>query len=152
MNNNVDFSNCRRNLNTYGGANGGKLGIIYNDENYMLKFPSNAKNLSKQKIKGEYTNSCMNEYIGSHIFQSLGIEAQETLLGIYNDKIVVAYKDFEKDGCQFADFASLKNTVIDNESNGYGTELEDIFILLRNRQSLKYCRKTLKNIFGKCLL
>ena len=89
MSDGIDFSDCKRNLNTYGGANGNKIGIIYNGENYMLKFPSNIKNLTKQKIKGEYTNSCVNEYVGSHIFQSLGIEAQETLLGTYQDKIIL---------------------------------------------------------------
>lgn len=152
MDNRIDFSECKRNLNTYGGANGGKIGVIYNDENYMLKFPSNAKNLSKQKIKGEYTNGCVNEYVGSHIFQSLGIEAQETLLGTYNDKIVVACKDFEKDGYQFADFASLKNTVIDSGSNGYGTELEDILYTFEEQTSFEISPQKLKEHFWKMFI
>ena len=152
MSDGIDFSDCKRNLNTYGGANGNKIGIIYNGENYMLKFPSNIKNLTKQKIKGEYTNSCVNEYVGSHIFQSLGIEAQETLLGTYQDKIVVACKDFESDGYRFADFASLKNTVIDSESNGYGTELKDILYIFEEQMSFEISPQDFKEHFWKMFI
>ena len=36
----IDFTNCPINpLKMYGGMNGNKIGIIYNNENYMLKFP-----------------------------------------------------------------------------------------------------------------
>ena len=30
----IDFSNCQRNARTYNGANGSKIGIYYNNENY----------------------------------------------------------------------------------------------------------------------
>lgn len=37
----IDFTNCIKNkLKAYGGKNGNKLAIKYNDEDYMLKFPS----------------------------------------------------------------------------------------------------------------
>ena len=92
----------------------------------MLKFPAPApknKDLS-------YANSCITEYIGCHIFNSVGINAQETLLGTYEKngvkKIVVACKDFTSPGIVLQDFASLKNTVIDSGHSGYGTELSDI--------------------------
>ena len=39
MNNLIDFTNCEENLKTYNGANGSKLGIIFNGEDYLLKFP-----------------------------------------------------------------------------------------------------------------
>lgn len=120
--NDIDFSLCKRNMRTYGGANGSKIGIIYNDENYMLKFPYTLDG----KAKGSYSNSCISEYVGCHIFESLGFEVQETLLGRFNDKIVVACKDFVTIDYHLADFASLKNSVIDSENNGYGTELSDI--------------------------
>lgn len=60
-----------------------------------------------------YTNACISEYIGSHILSMLNLPVQETLLGIYKvnekDKLVVACKDFAKDGFVIQDFASLKN-------------------------------------------
>ena len=94
----IDFTQCRQTLKTYRGANGSKRSVIYNDELYMLKFPSKIKTQNKDHISSEYSNACINEYIACHIFQRLGFDTQETLLGRYNDKIVVACKDFEKNG------------------------------------------------------
>ena len=92
----------------------------------MLKFPSKAP---KNKDLN-YANSCISEYIGCHIFDSVGITAQETILGVYRkggvEKIVVACKDFTSPGIVLQDFASLKNTVINSSHNGYGTELTGI--------------------------
>lgn len=53
--------------------------------------------------------------------------AQETLLGTYQvgakTKVVYACKDFTADGKRFFDFCSIKNTILDSESDGSGTEL-----------------------------
>ena len=122
----IDFTNLPTRKKAYGGANGNKLSVVYDGELYMLKFPIHAlrtPNLS-------YTNSCTSEYLGCHIFNMLGVKAQDTLLGIYkyHDKVrtVVACKDFTSPGVVILDFASIKNQIIDSASNGYGTELNDI--------------------------
>ena len=122
----LDFTALPTRNKFYAGANGAKIAVIYDGEQYMLKFPAPApknKELS-------YANSCISEYIGCHIFNSVGIAAQETLLGIYRKKrcgkIVVACKDFTSPGIVLQDFASLKNTVINSGHSGYGTELSDI--------------------------
>lgn len=122
----LDFTALPTRKKFYAGANGAKIAVIYDGEQYMLKFPAPApknKELS-------YANSCISEYIGCHIFNSVGIAAQETLLGIYRkngaEKIVVACKDFTSPGIVLQDFASLKNTVINSGHSGYGTELSDI--------------------------
>ena len=131
----LDFTNLPTKKKAYGGANGSKLSVIYNDELYMLKLPMHASknpNLS-------YTNSCTSEYLGCHIFNMLGIKAQETLLGTYkyHDKVktVVACKDFTFPGVVILDFASIKNQIIDSASNGYGTELSDIIDTI-NKQTV----------------
>lgn len=122
----VDFTLCPTKKKAYGGANGNKISIIYNDELYMLKLPTHSKlnsNLS-------YTNSCLSEYLGCHIFNILGVKAQETILGTYEyhgiKRDVVACKDFTNTKTVVMDFASIKNKIIDSASNGYGTELYDI--------------------------
>lgn len=122
----IDFTNLPIRNKTYAGANGSKISVVYNDELYMLKFPAIPginKNMS-------YANGCISEYIGCHVFESIGIPVQETLLGTYTinqkEKIVVACKDFTVGGFVLQDFASLKNTIIDSTHNGYGTELSDI--------------------------
>ena len=131
----LDFTNLPTKKKAYGGANGSKLSVIYNDELYMLKIPMH----SSKNPHLSYTNSCTSEYLGCHIFNMLGIKAQETLLGTYkyHDKVktVVACKDFTFPGVVILDFASIKNQIIDSASNGYGTELSDIIDTI-NKQTV----------------
>ena len=89
----VDFTCFQTRRKAYGGANGNKLSIIINDELWMLKLPSHAQkdaNLS-------YSNSSLSEYLGCHIFNMLGVVAQDTMLGTYTyhgvTRPVVACKD-----------------------------------------------------------
>ena len=127
----IDFTGLKINpLKMYGGANGNKIGIIYGDETYMLKFPP------KPTINSDmsYSNSCISEYVACHVFKTLGIETQDTILGRYKDKVTVACKDFEINGFLLKDFAQLKNTVIDSEQNGYGTDLHDILKAIQEQQ------------------
>lgn len=124
----IDFTNCPVNkFKGYGGANGNKINIEYENRSYMLKFPSVP---TKNNVMS-YTNSCISEYIACHICTLLGFTVQETMLGTYIDKketekIVVACADFTADGKKLMEFAHLKNTCIDSEQNGYGTELNTI--------------------------
>ena len=124
----IDFTHCEINkFRAYGGANGNKINVRYHGESYMLKFPP----ASRRGREMSYTNGCISEYLACHIFEMLGIKAQETLLGTYVDrrgkeKLVVACKDFTEGGKKLIEFAQLKNTCIDSEQNGYGTELSSI--------------------------
>ena len=122
----IDFTNLPTRKKAYGGANGNKLSVVYDSELYMLKLPMHA--LKNPNLS--YTNSCTSEYLGCHIFNMLGVNAQETLLGTYEyhgkTRTVVACKDFTSPGVVIMDFASVKNQIIDSASNGFGTELSDI--------------------------
>ena len=122
----IDFTNLPHKQKCYAGANGSKLSVVYNGEQYMLKFPA-APSINKEM---SYANGCISEYLGCQIFDIIGIPVQKTLLGTYSkngrEKIVVACRDFTSPGIILQDFASLKNTIIDSEHNGYGTELSDI--------------------------
>lgn len=127
----IDFTKLKVDpLKMYGGANGNKIGILYQKETYMLKFPPKAT----LNPAIDYANSCICEYIACQVFASLGINTQETILGRYKDKITVACKDFETDGFIFKDFAHLKNTIINSEQKGYGTELADILETISAQQ------------------
>lgn len=133
----IDFTHLPTRKKTYAGANGSKIAVIYHGQQYMLKFPIPP---SRNKAMS-YTNGCASEYIGCHIFESIGIPVQETLLGTYRrngkEKVVVACKDFTSPGIVLQDFASLKNTVIDSEHNGYGTELHDILQAIDEQQAME---------------
>lgn len=57
----LDFTALPTRNKFYAGANGAKIAVIYDGEQYMLKFPAPApknKELS-------YANSCISEYIGA---------------------------------------------------------------------------------------
>ena len=48
-------------------------------------------------MQTSYVNNVLSEYIGSHIFQSIGIPTHETLLGVMRrggERLAVACKDF----------------------------------------------------------
>lgn len=123
-----DFTSCKQLLgNAYNGANGKKIAIEYQGEQYMLKFPPSG---ADKKTELSYINSCVSEHIASSIFNIVGIQTQETILGTFDvngkTKVVCACKDFTADGSRLFDFCSIKNTVIDSEHGGTGTELSDI--------------------------
>lgn len=132
----IDFTSAKVKNKAYAGANGSKISVIYNNEQYMLKFPP-LPTINKEM---SYTNSCISEYIGCKIFDSVGIPVQETVIGTYTsngrEKIVVACKDFTSPGITLQDFASLKNRIIDSERNGYGTELNDILSTIDEQTSM----------------
>lgn len=123
----IDFTGLPIRRKTYAGANGSKISVVYNGNIYMLKFPA----LPTRNPALSYSNSCVSEYLGCKIFESVGIPVQEVLLGTYRtpkgkEKIVVACRDFTSPGIVLQDFASLKNQIVDSVRNGYGTELSDI--------------------------
>ena len=134
----IDFSNCEKTKKNYEGANGSKICIKYDGELYMLKFPP----ASTRNKELSYTNGTVSEYIGCHIFESLGFETQKTVLGIYNkggkEKIVVACKDFtENNKYTIQPFSSLKNTIIDSGHNGTGTELSEVLDAIDKQDSFE---------------
>ena len=86
------FDNSNLSGITYGGHSGSKKGIIFNDERWFLKYPKSTR--SMEVIGMSYTTSPISEYLGSHIYNIIGLDTHETKLGFANGKIVVACKDF----------------------------------------------------------
>ena len=132
----IDFTSLQKRNKAYAGANGNKISVIYNGEQYMIKFPPTAK-LNKDM---SYSNSCFSEYLGCQVFEIAGIPVQKTILGTYNvkgkEKIVVACADFTKPGVILQDFASLKNQMIDSERSGYGTDLTDVLFTFEEQSAV----------------
>ncbi len=124
----IDFSDCERNeYRAYGGASGNKINIVYEGHGYMLKFPPKPG----KNAELNYVNTCVTEYIACHVFQSMGISAQDTLLGTYTDahgnvRNVVACRDFAEGYKTLVEFAHLKNTCLDSDLEGYNTDLSSI--------------------------
>ena len=142
----IDFTNCEiNNFKYYGGKNGGKICVKYNNEDYMLKFPVINEGIEEHG----YSNSCISEYISCNIIDSIGLKVQKTILGTYElndmEKVVVACKDFTSEGTVLKQFVELKNSQIETSKNGYGTELEEVIQTID--EQLIYDVKELKEFF-----
>ena len=104
-----------RNLDTveitnkgYGGHSGSKLVVLIDNKNYLLKYPNFLKKINN------YTTSPLSEYIGSHIYEIIGIDTHKTILGIKDNKLVVACLDFLKSTEEIIDFNAIKNNYNEN--------------------------------------
>lgn len=132
------YDNNERN-GMYGGKAGDKEGITINGEYWIVKYPK-----STCGMKGEldpYTTAPLSEYIGSHIYQILGIDAHETILGIRNERLVVACKDFCKSEGALREIRTLKNVYnkelskrleqsVSSTSPSHFVDIEDILLQL----------------------
>ena len=94
-------------IGMYGGAAGNKDGIVYRGVNWMVKYPKTTRDMDN--IQMSYTTSPLSEYIGSHIYEILGYDVHETLLGYRNKKIVVACRDFCGEKNNLIEIRTIKN-------------------------------------------
>lgn len=116
-----DLNKYERDLSTYyGGRSGSKYAIMINGERWMIKFPENTKDFKGREKNNvhlpSYTASPLSEYIGSQIYQSLGIPVHETMLGIRDNKLVVACKDFDPLH-RLVEYGQIKNSLTDIDVN-----------------------------------
>ena len=123
----IDFTDCERLPGrAYNGANGKKIAVRYDGDVWLLKFPPST---AEKPTALSYSNSCYSEHVASTIANMIGLRAHETRLGTFTNgktKVVCACRDFTADGKVLYDFCSIKNTVIDSETGGTGTELGDV--------------------------
>lgn len=113
----IDFTNCEVNkYKYYGGKNGGKICVVYDNKDYMLKFPS-----SKHQAPHDYSSSVIPEYISCLIIKEIGLPVQEVLLGNYwlngVEKNVVACLDFTSNDKLLKLFAEFKNSQIETSKS-----------------------------------
>lgn len=140
----VDFDNLQQNQKMYGGTAGRKMGITYEGKDYLLKFPGNLREQQMKNINLSYSNSPVCEYIGSKIYELVGLHVHNTILGTRNGKIVVACEDFLKDEDRLYEFDKIKVTFephfLDsngNETNGVGVDLYEIMMTIQEHPFLQ---------------
>lgn len=125
-----NFNDAEINTLVYGGRSGQKLGIVINNENWFLKFPKSTNGFRK-KVDMSYSTSPLSEYIGSHIYSSIGIPVHDTKLGIKDGKVVVACKDFRNDvnTIRFDDYNAINNLYVsglEEKLSSYSTSLSHL--------------------------
>lgn len=138
-----DFTKCKLSKINYGGSER-KLGILINNEPYMLKF-------QKDTPFGKRYNH-ISEFLGSHIFQMIGLKTHETLLGSYKNESVVACKDFVKKGYLFVPFNDVGESTIDEDINNFQYSYEDILSLLEMNKKLTNVEETISIFFDMYII
>lgn len=140
----VNFNDYRQNQRMYGGTAGRKMGITYNGREYLLKFPGNLKEKQMKNINLSYSNSPVCEYIGSKIYEIIGLPVHNVILGVRSEKIVVACEDFLENGDKLYEFDKIKVTFephfLDsngNETNGVGVDLYEIMMTIQEHPFLQ---------------
>lgn len=135
----------------YGGNSGRKLCYEIDGYDYMVKFPKSTKDIDAQNLRS-YTTSPISEFIGSKIYECLGIPVHETRLVACEGKIAVACKDFTVKG-SFIPFSDIKNTVDEAEISGsYGSSprgerLDDVMSVIENAPIFEKLRDSVKRRF-----
>ena len=116
----------------YEGNAGRKTGIVFDNNFYLLKYPKNTKDM--RRMERSYTTSPISEYVGSKIYELLEIPTHETILGIDNNKVVVACKDFRFKNKEFVGMFDSFSGIINNVN-------DEVFDHYTNSQdsSLDYC-------------
>ena len=144
----IDFDKGQKQLNKFLGSEK-KSTILYDGSIYMVKYPDPVR---ANKLKGviSYKNNQFSEHIGSQIFTSCGIEAQETKLGYYTDtsgkrKTVVACKDFTVDGAVLYEMDKLANSVAPEEEQ-LKTTIDNVSRIIDETEQIKD-KKAIKDGF-----
>ncbi len=142
----VDFNTCER-IKGYGyrGNAGRKLPYLYNGNVWMVKFPGSTKDMTGKHLPS-YTSSPISEYLGSHIYETLGIDVHKTVLGQCEGKIVVGCRDFTQNATLF-EYSQIKNTVDDTlisgsyGSSAHGERLSDVLRVIQTSDEFEGLRE-----------
>ena len=120
----IDFNKATEIPPEYNGSEKKKT-MILDGKKYLVKFPDSNRS---PKLNISYINNVYSEYIGSKIFELLGINAQKVKLGYYHqdDRMfyVCACEDFTNENTKLIEFEKLENASLDSE--GERKDLSDI--------------------------
>lgn len=100
-----------------------KFEIIIDGHRYIVKFQKNSE--------VGLTYNYVSEYLGSHIFQVIGIPVQETFLGTYNGANVVVMKNFLEPGDALIAFNGVGESSLERDKEIYQYTYEDITAMLQ---------------------
>jgi len=129
-----DYSRYPDGNRYYSGAER-KKSILINEKPYLVKFRKN----SREGLRYNHVS----EYLGSHIFALLGIETQETFLGIYKGENVVVIQDFLGEDEVFVPFNGVGDSSLEQDKEKYQYSYEDIIEMLQDNVKLTDVEQTI---------
>lgn len=105
-----------------------KAQITINGQRYIMKYQRNSEI--------GMTFSHVSEYLGSHMFEILGIPVHDTFLGTYNGRNIVLLKHFCADGEILVHFNGVGESSLEEDKEMYQYSYEDIQrMLIENKKS-----------------
>lgn len=113
--------------------------IIIDGYRYIVKF-------QKDSEIGP-TFSHISEYLGSHIFQSVGIPTQETFLGVYDGKSVVVMKNFLGPEDTLVAFNGVGESSLERDKEVYQYTYDDITSMLRENMKSTNVEETVERFW-----
>lgn len=133
-----DYSIYERTPVLFSGAER-KFEIIIDGYRYIVKFQKNSE------VGFIYNH--ISEYLGSHIFQSVGIPVQETFLGTYDGKNVVVMKNFSEKDDVFVAFNGIGESSLERDKELYQYSYEDIVAMLQENVKLTNVEETVERFW-----
>jgi hypothetical protein len=116
-----------------------KFEIIIDGHRYIVKFQKNSE--------VGLTYNYVSEYLGSHIFQSIGILVQETFLGTYDGKNVVVMKNFLEPEDALVAFNGVGESSLERDKELYQYTYEDITAMLMENMKSTNVAETIERFW-----
>ena len=139
----MDYSKYKPSGRYYTGAER-KKGILIQGEPYIVKYAKN----SHQGI----TYSHISEYIGSHLFQMIGLETQQTFLGTCDGNPAVIIKDFIGEDEIFVPFNDVWDSTLEQSRKRYKYTYDDIMRMLEENMKLTDVEGTIQHFWNMYLI
>lgn len=133
-----DYSKYEKTPVMFSGAEK-KFEIIIDGHKYIVKFQKNSE--------VGLTYNYVSEYLGSHIFQSIGIPVQETFLGTYDGKNVVVMKNFLEPEDALVAFNGVGESSLERDKELYQYTYEDITAMLTENMKSTNVAETIERFW-----
>ena len=133
-----DYSKYEKTPVMFSGAEK-KFEIIIDGHRYIVKFQKNSE--------VGLTYNYVSEYLGSHIFQSIGIPVQETFLGTYDGKNVVVMKNFLEPEEALVAFNGVGESSLERDKELYQYTYEDITAMLTENMKSTNVAETIERFW-----
>lgn len=137
----MDYAKFPDSYRYYSGAEK-KKGILIQGRPYIVKFRKN----SREGLRYNHVS----EYLGSHIFQILGVPCQNTILGTYDGEDVVVIEDFLKQDEVFVPFNGVGDTSLEESPGNYRYSYQEIVSMIeanRKLTDISYTEKMFWDIY-----
>ncbi len=113
--------------------------IVINDTRYIIKYQKNSE------IGMIYNH--VSEYLGSHIFELLGIPVQDTELGLYKGENIVLVRNFCEQGEVLVHFNDVGESSLEEDKEMYQYSYEDIQRMLKENTKSTDVQETIERFW-----